>query len=161
LNTNLRDLYEATSDDLFFAIGLVQGDDDGREESAAPTITITYPQWTRRLLEMVRGTFCDGVTLTVSETHGEARHIYLATRQRVTVGLQYGGETDVLRGPAWNARLERIDRLIVDVFENTRRRSGRFYLLLRGDTWGFGMSVYDDGHACVGDVMRVPTLPIV
>lgn len=161
MNQYLQSLYEAVSDDMLYGIGLTQEIDDGREEPATPMIAIAYPHWSRQELELVRSTFGDGLTLTVNDAGGEACHIRLATRQLVTVSVQRGGETDVLRSPAWDARLEGVEREAFGLFERGRRAFGGFLLLMQTYHWEF-MTAVDEisDNVAIGVIMpRTKAVP--
>ena len=161
MNQDLQELYNAACDDLLYGIGVTQGADTGREGQAIPTIAITYPHWSRQQLELVRGTFADGLTITANEAAGRTCNIYLGTRQLVTIRLQRGGETDLLRGPAWDARLEGVEQEAVSMFELGRRVFGGFLLVMQTSQWEFTTGVDEiRGGATVGPIVaRTTAIP--
>jgi hypothetical protein len=159
LNQDLQSLYEAVSDDMLYGLGLTQGAGDGWEEPAMPTIAIIYPHWSCQQLELVRGAFGDGLTLTVNDAGGATCHIHLATRQLVTISLQRGNETDVLRGPAWDALLEGVEREALGVFQRGRRACGGFLLLMQTSHWEFKTRVDEiKNSAAVGVIVPRSTV---
>jgi hypothetical protein len=159
LNDDLHRLYDATAEDMLYGIGLTRGTCEGLEGQATPTIAIAYPHWSRQQLELVRGAFGDGLTITVNDVGGQARHIYLATRQLVTVSVQRGVETDVLRAPAWDARLEGVEREAFGIFQRGRRALGGFLLLMQTCHWEFMTGVDEISNiAKVGVIVPRTTL---
>ena len=161
MNYGIQKLYEATSDDLLYGIGVTLGVGDGPEDQVVPTIAIAQPRWSRQWLELVRSTFGDGLTITANAVSGGTCNIYLATRLLVTVSLQRGDDTDVLRGPAWDARLDGIEQEAFSTFELGRRVLGGFLLVMQTGRWEFTTGVEEiSGSATVGPIVpRTTAIP--
>ena len=80
-NRNLEQLYEATAEDLLFAMGtmVVPG---GRP---SPYIHVFYRNWTREKLEVVRDTFRGGLVLTVGKQPAGRGDLHIATREVISL----------------------------------------------------------------------------
>jgi hypothetical protein len=114
VNSRLRRLYEASEEDMRFAIGTMQQGTD----LPMPIICIVYRDWSREQLKIVRESFHAGITLTHQE-HGPGVHqIRLATLETITIEQAEGGHTSVLRAPAWDADLVGIDGAALRAFDD-------------------------------------------
>ena len=154
-NNDLDRLYEATVEDMLFAIGILL-----TESGPAPYIHIFYRDWTREQLEVVRQSFKSGLTLVMGERKHGTRDLYLASREKVALQAEDNGHTSVLRAPSWDARLADIDEAVVCAFETNRRRHGGFLLLVQTPEWEFLSSVSNvDGRTSVGAVLT-QSLPV-
>ena len=76
---NLKQLYDATQEDMRYAIGTM----DLGTGPPAPIICIHYRDWSREQLEVVRETFESGIILTSAECRPGVHHVYLATRETI------------------------------------------------------------------------------
>jgi hypothetical protein len=142
-NEDLEKLYEATGEDLLFAIGvmLVPG------QQAAPYIHIYFAGWSREQLEVVRESFRDGLILASGRRPTGLRDLYLGTREKIALQASDGQDTSVLRAPAWDAHLSEVAEGAVDRFEANRQRSGGFLLLVQTLEWEFLTAVDDASTA--------------
>ena len=84
----------------------------------------------------------------------------MATRQLVTFGLQRGGETDVLRGPAWDARLDGVTREALDMFQRGRRVCGGFLVIMQTSGWEFMTGVDEIKNSVIVGVI-VPRSTVI
>lgn len=157
MNTiDLKQLYEATEEDLRFGVGLL--DVPGRGQ--VPFIQIHQPGWSREMLEIVRESFRDGLTRTETTNASETVDLYLATRQRIVIQAENRGQTGVLRAPAWDARLSNIDPAIVRRLLADQARHGGFVLLVQTPEWEFLVAVHREGTRCDIGPIGPRTLPI-
>ena len=151
---DLDKLYEAISEDLLFGIGVML-----TETTSAPYIHIFYRDWTRQQLEVIRESFKGGLTLTLCSPKYGKCDLYLATREKIVLQADEDGHTSVLRGPAWDARLENVEASVVRQFEANRKCYGGFMLLIQTLEAEFPASVTDaDGRTVVGTI-RLRSLP--
>ena len=119
----LNRLYDATEDDFTFMIGVLETD-------TVPVICLTYPNWTREQLELVRESFASGIQLTLAH---ERREVYVCTKERVQLEVRDTADRSVLQGPAWDARLENVEPEVARRLE----AAGRLILVLQGRRWRF------------------------
>jgi hypothetical protein len=149
-NRDLEQLYEATAEDLLFAIGtmVVPGD------PPSPYIHVFYRDWTREKLEVVREAFHGSLVLTVGKKTPGRGDLYIATRDVISLEAKEGGHTSVLRAPAWDAQLAEVEDQALRLFEASRTRYGGFLLLLQTSEREF-LTVVDDGsgRTIVGAVL--------
>jgi len=148
-NRDLEQLYEATAEDLLFAMGtmVVPG---GRP---SPYIHVFYQDWAREKLEVVREAFSGGLVLTTGKNPRGGYGIYIATRELISIQGEQNGHTSVLRAPAWDARLEQVEGVAVHVFETNRKWCGGFLLLLQTPEWEFVTAVDDsNGNTTPGPI---------
>jgi len=136
---DLENLYEATGEDLLFAVGAMLTPGQG----PAPYIHIFYPGWSRAKLEVVRESFRDGLILVSGRRPNGLRDLYLGTRKKLALQASNGQDTPVLRAPAWDARLAQVNDEAVHLFEANRKRSGGFLLLVQTLEWEFLTAVDD------------------
>jgi hypothetical protein len=113
LNHELGQLYESAGEDLPFGIDTIQLQD----LKLAPIVQIHHKDWSRLELEVVRESFRDGLILTSGKRHTDERDLYIATRQRMAIQADHGGDTSVLRSPAWDAHLAKVEERVFRVFE--------------------------------------------
>ncbi len=149
MNQNdLEMLYEATSEDMLFAIGVV------REAGfLIPRIHIFYHDWNRQQLELVRETFKGGLCLAKGELKQRIQNLYLSTKDRISLQSKDDGQTTILRAPAWDAWLSGVEEHVLCMFGDERRQHGGFTLEIQAMEWGFQCSVRDPvGGTIVGDV---------
>jgi len=156
MNRTLQALYESTEEDILFAVGLIQLPG----QSLTPYVHIHYPNWTHSQLAIVRNAFEDGLTLSVAAVSAGLGDIHLATCQRVTLRCDDGGQTSVLRGPAWSAQLEHIRADVVEAFALNRRRCGWCLVLLQTPAWQFTTTVLDAPQRALVGPIRPRTTPI-
>ncbi len=90
---------------------------------------------------MVRDTLRGGVTLTCTQRTSGRCDLCLAARDQVRLTCAAGGETSVLRGPAWNAQLDDVEGEVYRWFEAQRARHGGFVLLIQTPDWEFMVGV--------------------
>ena len=152
MNTqDLDKLYQATSEDLLFAIGalLVPG------QEPSPCIHILYRHWSREKLEVVRESFRDGLILVSGKRTRGGYDLYIGTRETIVLQAEDGGHTAVLRAPAWDAHLAEVNEEAVQLFEANRKRSGGFLLLIQTPEWEFLTAVDDaQGGTTVGPIEK-------
>ncbi len=154
----LEDLYDATEEDLVYGIGLLALPD----REPAPYIHIHYRDWSRRKLEVVRESFRGGLVSTVTEPVNGFCDVHLSTRERIGIQAERDGHTSVLRAPAWDAHLTRIDEHVARRFDADSRRYGGFLLLVQTPEWEFLAAVANArGETTLGTVqprsMSVPS----
>ena len=125
-NKHLEDLYQATEEDMLFALGLLAlpGLQPG------PYIHIHYRNWTREMLEVVRESFTNGLILESKGKQGKY-DLFLQTCERIALQAKENGHTSVLRAPAWDAQLADVDGAAVERFEANRARCGNSVLLVQ------------------------------
>jgi hypothetical protein len=148
---DLGELYEATGEDLLFAIGalLVSG------QEPAPYIHVFYRDWSREQLEVVRESFRKGLILVRGKRPKGGYDLYIGTRETISLQAKDGGHTSVLRAPAWDAHLAEVNEEAAQVFEANRRRTGGFLLLLQTPEWEFLTAVDDArGGTTVGPIEK-------
>ena len=148
---DLDKLYQATGEDLLFAIGalLVPG------QEPAPHIHIFYRDWSREKLEVVRESFGEGLILVSGQRPRGGYDLYIGTRETIALQAEDGGHTSVLRAPAWDAHLAEVNDAASQLFEANRKRSGGFLLLLQTPQWEFLTAVDDDqGGTTIGPVEK-------
>ena len=123
--------------------------------SPAPIISIYYRGWSREQLEVVRETFKSGIILSSAERKPGVHHVYLGTRETISMQQTEGEHTSVLRGPAWDAHLVDVDGSAFRVFQANRRRRGGFLLLVQTGEWEFLTAVVDEheNRAIVGAML--------
>ena len=149
MNQNdLETLYEATSEDMLFAIGVMQ--EDG---SLIPHINIFYHDWTRQQLLLVRASFKGGLSLVKGGVNTGTGELYLSTKDRIALQSKDSGETAILRAPAWDARLSGVEEHVLRMFEDERTQHGGFTLQIQTLEWGFQCSIRDSAAGTrIGDV---------
>jgi hypothetical protein len=147
VNNTLHRLYEATAEDLLFGIGQLQVPDD----RPVPYIHIHYANWSREKLDVVRESFPDGLILTAQQCPTGAYDVTIKTRHLVILKSERNGRTSLLRGPAWDARLEGVEPQAFRLFQSDRQRHGGFVVLVQTPEWEF-MTVVDEirGSTTVG-----------
>ena len=157
MNDHLHKLYDATAEDLLFGIGRLVLPDC----RPAPCIQIHYTTWSLEKLDVVRGSFRDGLLLTSQQCPAGAYDLSIATRQWVTLQSERNGHTSLLRGPAWDAVLEGVEREAFGVFERGRRAFGGFLLLMQASCWEFMTGVDESKDtATVGVIVpRTTSVP--
>jgi len=150
MHNELEQLYESTGEDLVFGIGTIQLPN----LSPAPIIQVSYENWSREKLEVVRDSFRDGLILTRGKRCTDARDLYIATRQRMALQAKADGHTSVLRAPGWDARLAKVEERVFHIFEAERERFGGFLLMVQTVEWEF-LTVVDeaDDQTIVGAVL--------
>jgi len=155
VNTVLRRLYDACEEDMRFGIGTIRLGTD----PPMPIICVVFRDWSRAQLEIVRDTFQAGINLTHLETGGGVHQLRLATREIVSIEHTDGGDTSVLRAPAWDAQLAGIDGKAFCLFDEERQRQRGFLLLTQTDTWEF-LTALDEARdrAVVGVIRPVQDL---
>jgi hypothetical protein len=85
MNTiNLKQLYDATEEDMQFGIDIVQGSGP----KLTPLIWIYYPSWSRERFEIVRASLKSGSILVSSKRAGGFRDLGTARRENVTVRIR-------------------------------------------------------------------------
>jgi hypothetical protein len=157
MNTqDLEKLYEATGEDLLFAIGalLVPG------QEPAPYIQIFYPGWSREKLEVVREWFRDGLILVSGQRPQGGCDLYLGTRETIALQANDGEHRSVLRAPAWDAHLPEVNEQAVRLFEANRKRSGGFLLRLQTPEWEFLTAVDDASSGTTVDPIERRSAPM-
>ena len=148
-NRDLEQLYEATAEDLLFAIGtmVVPGD------PPSPYIHVFYRDWTREKFEVVREAFHGGLVLTVGKKTPGRGDLHIATRDVISLEAKEGGHTSVLRAPAWDAQLAEVEDQALRLFEAGRTRYGGFLLLLQTPEWEFLAGLDEiSGSTSVGSI---------
>ena len=148
---DLDKLYQATGEDLLFAIGalLVPG------QEPAPYVHILSRDWPRQKLEVVRESFRDGLILVNGKRSRGGYDLYIGTRETIALQANDGGHTSVLRAPAWDAHLPEVNEEAVQLFEANLKRAGGFLLLVQTPEWEFLSDVDDDhGKTTVGPIAR-------
>ncbi len=135
---DLNRLYEATSEDLLFAIGVMQIDG-----GLAPHVQILYEDWTRQQLELVRESFKGGLNLVIGDLKHGTHDLYLSTNAKIALRARNDGNTAVLRAPAWDARLSGVEEHVLRLFESNRKQHGGFMPQVQTLEWGFQCSVRD------------------
>jgi len=127
MNTKLRQLYDASQEDMHDGIGTI----DLGTGPPAPIISIRYLGWSRAKLEVVRESFRSGIILSSARRESGLLHAYLGTRETMTIEYAEGEKTDVLRASAWDAHLADIDGAAFEAFDANRRHRGGFLLLVQ------------------------------
>ncbi len=153
---DLKQLYDATAEDLRFGVGLL--DVPGRGH--VPFIQIHQPGWSSEMLEIVRDSFRDGLTLTEVVNASGTVDLCLASRQRIAIQAKDRGQTGVLRAAAWDARLSNVDPVISRRFLSDWARLGGFLLLLQSPEWEFVVAVHREGTRADSSPISPRTLPI-
>ena len=150
-NRDLEQLDDATEEDLVFAVGTLMM--PGGPEW--PYLHIHYAVWTREKLTLVRNAFCGGLILVMRPGPGDRSDMYLATRERVSIQVDYSGQTSVLRAPAWDARLEGVETAAMGWFLASRAAVGGYIVVLQTPDWEFLATHHDpDGRLVVGPVQH-------
>jgi hypothetical protein len=147
----LRQLYDASAQDLLYGIGLL-----GVEGSSVPLpmIQCFYRDWPEEMLRVVADTVRSGVELSIKPDF-----IYLATRERIE-GREYDGQdTSILRAPAWDARLENPAPEAVRLFGAASDALAHFVLVLQTPEWECVVLVHLPTGATRVEPLRRPTLP--
>ena len=151
---DLDKLYEATAEDLLFAIGalLVPG------QEPAPYVHIFYRDWPREKLQVVRESFRDGLILVSGKRSLGGHDLYIGTRETIALQADDGEHKSVLRAPAWDAHLADVNDEVVQVFEANRKWSGGFLLLLQTSEYEFLTAVDDaQGGVTIAPIERRST----
>jgi len=156
MNNPLNKLYEATGEDLRYGIGTLNV--PGR--SPVPYVHIHYADWSRDKLEVVRETFAGGLTTSIHRHPDGDLHVHLATRQRVAIECHESGRVDILRAPAWDACLGHLAASAFVVFDDERRRSGGFLLLVQTPEWEFLSAITEPGMKCVAGPIQPRSFPL-
>jgi hypothetical protein len=156
MSPELARLYESTAEDLLFGMGSLRLPNVG----LVPLIHVHYPLWSRDELEPVRQSFYGGLILVSGRRSGQLLDIYIATKERIVLQAQKDGQTDVLRGPAWDARLASVTETVFAQFNAQRQRYGGFLLLVQTPAWEF-LSAVDERNdrTHVGSILP-QSLPI-
>ncbi len=141
MHDELQKLYESTGEDLLFGIGTIQLPN----LKPAPVIQIHYEDWSREQLEVVRNSFRDGLILASGKRSNTVRDLYIATRQRMALRAKADGHTAVLRAPAWDAHLAKVEERVFHIFEAERQRYGGFLLMVQTAEWEF-LTAHDDAR---------------
>jgi hypothetical protein len=150
MNRPLRQLYDATEEDMKFGIGVINL---GTGPPAA-IISIEYDNWSRLNLELVREAFKPGIILVSAQRTPSLQVAYVATRERLSIQHTLGEHKSLLRAPAWDARLLDIDNAAFGVFDIHRQRRGGFLLLLATREWEFLTAVDEvKNQAIVGGIL--------
>lgn len=152
---DLDKLYEATSEDLLFTIGVML-----TKNAPTPYIQIFYRDWTRQQLELVRASFKGGLALAFGKPKQGKCDLYLATREEIAIQADEDGHTAVLRAPAWDARLANADHIVVESFEANRRQHGCFLLLVQTPDWEFVTGIGDREVGITIGVVERRSLPV-
>lgn len=139
MNRTLRQLYDASEEDMTYGIGVM----DLGTGIPSPIVCIHYKEWSREQLELVRESFHDGIVLTTAEKLPGVHHVHLATRETMSFQHVEGGQTAVLRAPAWDADLGEVDEVAFQIFEANRQVRGGFLVLLQSAEWEFLVAVDD------------------
>jgi hypothetical protein len=156
MSPELARLYEATAEDLLFGIGSLQLPEVG----LVPLIHVHYPLWSREELELVRQSFYGGLILVSGRRSGQLLDVYIATKERIVLQAQKDGQTDVLRGPAWDARLASVTETVFALFNVQRKQYGGFLLLVQTPQWEFLAAVDErTDHTHVGSILP-QSLPV-
>lgn len=156
IHEQIKQLYESTADDLRYGIGVLDLPDRG----PVPLIHIHYADWSREMLEAVRGSFHGGLILVKGHRADRNCDLYLATREKITVQAKRDGHTSILEAPAWDARLTEVDGQVVRRFEAARERRRGFLLRVQAGESEFLTAVDDAaGTAEVGECLRCRTVP--
>ena len=156
MNRRLQALYESTAEDMLFAVGLIQLSG----QQLRPYIHIHYPGWGCDKLAVVRHVFKDGLTLSAGSGADNESELHLATRQRVMLQCDEGGETSVLRSPAWSAQFENVRTEVVESFVLNRRHCGGFAVLLQTPDWEFTSVLNDETDSTSIGPIRSHCTPI-
>ena len=150
-SSTLKAMYEASEQDLTYGIGLI-----GAEGAAlpAPMIQCFYQGWSEEMLRVVAEALRRGV-----ELNPKPDQVYLATRERIE-GREYdGGDTSILRAPAWDARLEDPDPEAVQCFDANSDALAHFVLILQTTEWECVTIVHKPTGATQVGPVQPPTLP--
>ena len=137
----LTELYDASAQDLRFGIGVMVGADDEQ----LPVISIYYATWPKEMLEVVRESMRCGITLDRVQRRDGLVDLILATRERSEVHARDHQQTEVIRFPSWDTRLEGIESNVVEHFDRGRQLLERFLLIVQTDRWMFESVVTMDG----------------
>ena len=105
----LKDLYDASAQDLRFGIGLIAHE----ECEHIPIICIQYMDWPREVLEAVRDSMRSGIKLNRCQRGDGRIDLILETRERAQLSGCDGDHTGIIRFPSWDARLEGIEPAVL------------------------------------------------
>ena len=143
-------LYAATEEDLLFGIGVLTLGD----QKPAAYIHIHYRNWTREKLALVRDAFQAGLAVTWSAPTAGFRDLHISTHERIAIQADHDGYTSLLRAPAWDAHLVRIEEQVAHYFEADQKRCGGFLLVLQTADLEFSSAVSLNGKAQLGPIRR-------
>jgi hypothetical protein len=156
MSPELAKLYESTAEDLLFGMGSLRLPNVG----LVPLIHVHYPLWSREELELIRQSFYGGLILVSGRRSGQLLDVYIATKERIVLQAQKDGQTDVLRGPAWDARLASVTETVFAMFNAQRQSYGGFLLLVQTPALEFLAAVDEtNDHTHVGSILP-QSLPI-
>lgn len=153
----LKALYDASAQDLRFGIG-VMATDNGEH---APVICIHYANWPLDILESIRESMASGITLNRVERNDGSFNLILSTIERAVVQAMDRHQTDIIRFPSWDARLEGIEAGVLEQFDKGYELLGRFLLIVQTNRWMFESVVMGDGTLKMGNIQpKSVSIPI-
>jgi hypothetical protein len=126
MSNTLEELYESTAEEFRYGIGTIGLPEFG----VVPIIQLHYADWGREKLLVVREAFRQGLILVSGHRPTGQIDLYVSTRETITLQDQAQLQADVLRAPAWDAHLAKVDAVVAGQFEAERQRFGGFLLLV-------------------------------
>jgi hypothetical protein len=155
-HSSLNDLYDATEENLLYAVGLLAQD----ELEPVPIVCIHYTRWSREQLSVVRESCRDGLVLSITRRPDGLCDLHISTRQRLAIQTRDGEHTRVLNAPDWDAHLEAVNETVISQFEAGRQQVGGYLLLMQTPDWEFLTAVEDTPERFIAHHVRPRSPPV-